>query len=255
MKLVKTGFKGIMPTVTVSKHLTTQWPILLWAQLTPMEFRVCCKLAEGKHPRDVAEELGLTPAMVKLFSYRAFKKLGLNSRYKGWIAKQIYLIREGGFMKNRIFALLAIAFLAGCARGQQTVTPPQYTAPVAGNGAYTPLNPNGSPAITGLGYTDTPAAGESCYVIQGYLAATAQTSAWSNTACSTPGTTGKIVLAWTCMLPNPNPQNYTCSQSYIVSRAAAVVAAGPMTPVQGTPTSAELEKKQGPALALAAVGQ
>lgn len=164
-------------------------------------------------------------------------------------------------MKQRILFLLVgiVPFFFGplACKPQANPTPPQYTAPTAGNGAYTQLNPpsnTANPPVSGLNYVDkTPPAGtESCYVVQGYLATGAQYSGWSNTSCSEPGTTGEVTLTWTCTVPNPNPNNNTCTQLYVVSRAAAVVAAGPTTPVQGNPTSSEVEKPEGPTITLAA---
>jgi hypothetical protein len=70
-----------------------------------------------------------------------------------------------------------------------------------------------------------------------------------------PGPTGKIGLTWTCTATATT----TCTQQYIVSRASAVVATGPAVPVQGNPTSSQLEtpepvlaKKPGPTITLAA---
>ena len=92
---------------------------------------------------------------------------------------------------KKVIALIACVtpFLFGplACRSQVNPTGPVYTAPVAGNGAYTPLNPVGgsNPPTTALNYTDSPS-GEVAYVVQGYLPASGSTPAqygpWSNVA-------------------------------------------------------------------------
>jgi hypothetical protein len=156
-------------------------------------------------------------------------------------------------MKNRIFALLATLSLAGCAHGQLIVTPPLApTCPPPGSSTYTPLNASGT---TNLSYTATGVTTQTCFIVQGTLGS--QTSSWSNVVGpAVGGATNSVTLTVTCSVPSPNPNNETCTgDKWVFSSAPAIVPLAPAVPSIGSPASAELEKRQGPAITLAAVGR
>jgi len=152
---------------------------------------------------------------------------------------------------KKVIALIACVtpFLFGplACRSQVNPTGPVYTAPVAGNGAYTPLNPVGgsNPPTTALNYTDSPS-GEVAYVVQGYLPASGSTPAqygpWSNVAGPvTGGATGKVQLTWTC---TPGTGTTCTSVQWVVSRAPATTALAPATPTLNTPTTSMLNNEK-----------
>jgi hypothetical protein len=154
-------------------------------------------------------------------------------------------------MKNRIFALLACAVLAGCAHGQQPVTPPvtTYTCPTPGT-AYMTLNAAGSstPPTTATTYTAKNVTGQTCFIAQGYLPASgsvpAQTGSWSNTAGPTVGGTGgNVNLSVSCTAGT----GQTCSGvewEFSSAPATAVTALAPAVPSMGAPTSSMLNNEK-----------
>ena len=146
-------------------------------------------------------------------------------------------------MKHTLFFLACIVpFLFGplACRPQQPVTPPVFTCPPAGNGAYVTLNPVGSatnPPTTAMSYTDTPG-GNTCYVVQGYLAASGN-GPWSSVAGPyVGGPTGKLGLSWSC---TPGTGTTCTGVKWLVSSVPAVSALAPATPNMNAPTTSELQ--------------
>ncbi len=66
--------------IEISEDMLKEQPVLAWAQLTPMQFRIARMAAKGMGPQKIANELGFVRNTIQNNLRKILRTLGYKSR-------------------------------------------------------------------------------------------------------------------------------------------------------------------------------